>query len=298
MKRLIILWGLICLNQTQAKDPVITLGLEGEEMKHSVTSGKSSTSVSSIQWNTGVNPAQIEEATPVTPAPAGLPLAGMEGLGGTSMAIDPGGSAGMEEIMTFASGPATPASTRGLVIGADGSMETVGVPVFSKYEIDPFDPAGTMGRYPNYFGGPVSLQMILAYYGVEKSRDYLAFTDVGAGPMWVAGKGTTHAGLIAMAKSLGFAGSQKRMFTAAALKSFVQSSISEGRPQIISVRGKIKHTSGVQYQSDPTGNLMVVTGIAANGNLMVHDPEKGCKAEISFTDFQAIFNGYAFEIKK
>lgn len=156
------------------------------------------------------------------------------------------------------------------------SINLNGVPLYSQGVRDPFDPKGLKGQYPQGYCGPTSLQMVLQYYGVKKSRDYLALTNLGSGSMYVPGHGSYYPRMVKMARYLGF--KKSKMYTNRKLENLIQS-IKSGRPQIVRFSGRINYIDGTSYKPT-TGHIVVVKGVNANGNLVIHDPGRGHKVRV------------------
>jgi hypothetical protein len=136
--------------------------------------------------------------------------------------------------------------------------------------------------------------MVLAYYGIEKSRDYLALTDLGNGTMWREDVGSYFYPMADMCKHLGFGNSQ--VICNDSMEQ-LRSRIEQGRPQIISVKGTVQDTLGRSYYTG--GHIMVVTGILDNGNVICQDTTgQGCRREISASVFQQIYRGLSVDVAK
>lgn len=174
------------------------------------------------------------------------------------------------------------------------NMDLNGVPLYSQGVTDPFDPRGLKGQYPQGYCGPTSLQMVLQYYGIKKSRDYLALTNLGSGSMYVPGQGSYYPRMVKMAKYLGF--KHSRMYTKRKLKNLIKS-IQDGRPQIVRFFGRINYVDGTSYK--PTkGHIVVVKGIQADGNFVIHDPGRGHKVRVmKQAQFMKNWNGVTVDIQ-
>ncbi|MCO4781593.1 MAG: C39 family peptidase [Candidatus Cloacimonetes bacterium] len=174
------------------------------------------------------------------------------------------------------------------------SMNLKGVPLYSQGVKDPFDPRGLKGKYPQGYCGPTSLQMVLQYYGVKKSRDYLALTNLGSGSMYVPGRGSFYPRMVKMAKYLGF--KKSRMYTNRKLESLIQS-IQDGRPQIVRFTGRINYLDGTSYKPT-TGHIVVVKGIKSDGTFVIHDPGRGRKVRaMKQNQFLKNWNGISVDIQ-
>ncbi|MCJ8347517.1 C39 family peptidase, partial [bacterium] len=169
-----------------------------------------------------------------------------------------------------------------------------GVPLYSQGVRDPFDPGGSKGRYPQGYCGPTALQMVLQYYGIKKSRDYLALTNLGPGSMYVPGKGSHYPRMVHMAKHLGF--KKSRMYTKRQFSQLVKS-IKNGRPQIVRFSGRINYEDGTSYKPK-SGHIVVVKGIQSDGKLVIHDPGRGRRVRIMNQEqFLKNWQGITVDIK-
>lgn len=202
-----------------------------------------------------------------------------------------------------------------VIRGANGGVEVDHVPAFAQMGVDPYDPNGGKGWRPQAYCGVTSFQMVMSYHGVEKSRDYYGLTNLrtgdemvksstAKGQMYIKGKGSAYEPMVRMAKHLGYKNSEQVWKTSL---SDLKSRISEGRPQIVSVRGKVKHMAhtsrtgekdtGRSYHTN--GHIIVVRGFTDNGNVIVNDPARGGKRRImKASDFSKVWRGFTVDIKK
>jgi hypothetical protein len=188
-----------------------------------------------------------------------------------------------------------PNSQGGHVVRRGDLMEIEGVMVQSQNQRDPFDSSGGRGSYPSGYCGPTSMQNVLAFYGVQKSRDYLALTNIGAGAMYKRdGKGSYYAPMVAMAKHLGFSGTEQVWNKSIET---IRTRIQAGRPQIVAVKGTIRDVNGRGYHTG--GHIMTVVGVRDNGNVIVHDSAgSGTRRELSRQNFMNIWSGFVVDIKR
>lgn len=176
----------------------------------------------------------------------------------------------------------------------DLSFDLKGVPLYSQGVVDPFDPRGRKGQYPQGYCGPTSMQMVLQYYGIKKSRDYLALTNVGAGKMYVPGLGSFYPRMVIMAKHLGF--TKSRLYMNQEYSKLIKS-VKDGRPQIVRFTGRINYQDGTSYKPR-SGHIVVVKGIQPNGNLIIHDPGRGRQVRVmNPSQFLRNWHGITVDIK-
>lgn len=202
-----------------------------------------------------------------------------------------------------------------VIRSANGGVEVDQVPAFAQMGVDPYDPNGGKGWRPQAYCGVTSFQMVMGYHGIEKSRDYYGLTNLrtgeemvksssAKGQMYIKGVGSAYEPMIRMAKHLGFKNSEQVWKTSL---SDMKQRISEGRPQIVSVRGKVKHMAhttkdgtkdpGQSYYTN--GHIIVVRGFTDDGNVIVNDPARGGKRRImKASDFSKIWRGFTVDIKK
>lgn len=189
---------------------------------------------------------------------------------------------------------------------SDGAY-ILGVPSFKQKANDPFSPDGSSWR-PEGYCGPTSLQMVLAYYGVEKSRDDLALTvcsangevlrtdvksEVHQGQVYAKGNGASWPALVSQGKRFGFKHSNVQMGVNMAT---IRERVAAGRPQIISVRGDLKFKNGNPYTTQ--GHVMVIRGVRENGDVVINDPVRGADMVMSEHNFVRVWKGNAIDIKR
>ena len=173
-------------------------------------------------------------------------------------------------------------------------IEVGGVPIYSQNRQDPYDRKGYRGKYPQGYCGPTAMQMVLDYYGLKKSRDFLALTDLGTGPMYRKGQGSRYAPMVEMARHLGFVDTEI-VFTNK-LK-HIKSRLNQMRPQIVSLKGYLKYSSGAVSRSTK-GHIVLVTGIDESGKLIIHDPAgRGSRALMSSRDFLRVWRGFLVDLR-
>lgn len=205
---------------------------------------------------------------------------------------------------------------RGAIRRADGGVEIRDIPLFFQGRKDPFDPNGGKGWRPHAYCGPTSLQMVLAYHGVQKSRDSLALTRLGStgqvlatnyrsstfrGQMYAKNQGSAYAPMVNMAKHLGFEKTKRQYPTLEPTRNSKKTSMRElleqGRPQIVSVRGLLRYTDGSQWRSQ--GHIMVIRGMTGKGDLIVHDPARnGGNKIMRKRDFMKIWRGFTVDVQR
>ena len=173
-------------------------------------------------------------------------------------------------------------------------VEVGGVPIYSQNRQDPYDRKGYRGKYPEGYCGPTAMQMVLDYYGLKISRDFLALTDLGTGPMYRKGQGSRYAPMVEMARHLGFIDTEI-VFTNK-LK-HIKSRLNAMRPQIVSLKGYLKYSSGAVSRSTK-GHIVLVTGIDESGKLIIHDPAgRGSRALMSSRDFLRVWRGFLVDLR-
>ncbi|PCJ19340.1 MAG: hypothetical protein COB02_08095 [Candidatus Cloacimonadota bacterium] len=201
-----------------------------------------------------------------------------------------------------------------VIRNANGGIEVGHVPAYAQMGVDPFDPEGGKGWRPQAYCGVTSFQMVMAYHGVKKPRDYYALTNLktgednvkstkSLGQMYIKGTGSAYAPMVRMAKHLGYKNT-KQVWKTSLFD--MKKRVSEGRPQIVSVRGKVKHMayssngtkdSGRSYHTN--GHIMVVRGFTDDGDVIVNDPARGGKRRIiKASDFTNVWRGFTIDIKK
>ncbi len=173
-------------------------------------------------------------------------------------------------------------------------IEVGGVPIYSQNRQDPYDRKGYRGKYPQGYCGPTAMQMVLDYYGVKISRDFLALTNLGTGPMYRKGQGSRYAPMVEMARHLGFIDTEI-VFTNKI--KHLQSRLSQMRPQIVSLKGYLKYSSGAASRSTK-GHIVLVTGIDDSGKLIIHDPAgRGSRALMNSRDFLRVWRGFTVDLR-
>ena len=173
-------------------------------------------------------------------------------------------------------------------------VEVGGVPIYSQNRQDPYDRKGYRGKYPQGYCGPTAMQMVLDYYGLKVSRDFLALTDLGTGPMYRKGQGSRYAPMVEMARHLGFVDTEI-VFTNK-LK-HLKSRLNQMRPQIVSLKGYLKYSSGAISRSTK-GHIVLVTGIDESGKLIIHDPAgRGSRALMNSRDFLRVWRGFLVDLR-
>lgn len=173
-------------------------------------------------------------------------------------------------------------------------IEVDGVPVYSQNKQDPYDRDGYRGRYPRGYCGPTVMQMLLDFYGLKLSRDYLALTDLGTGPMYRRGQGSRYAPMVEMARHLGFSATEI-VFTNN-LKQ-LENRLRENRPQIVSLKGYLKYVAGA-VSRNTQGHIVLITGIDEKNRLIIHDPAgRGSRAIMNAKDFRRVWRGFFVDIR-
>jgi len=191
------------------------------------------------------------------------------------------------------SNPSVPATGAGVRNLAGGGVEITGVPSYTQGQgKDPHSPGGQSWR-PHAYCGPTAFQMVMSYYGVNKSRDYWGLTVPGTsrqvrqgsqGQMYIKDAGAAYPPMVNMAKAHGMGKSQMRNnLNIAGLKSLV----AQGRPQIVRIDGPIRYTDG--YARTTPGHVIVVVGVTGNGDVIVHDPALSGKRTITGASFRQIW---------
>ena len=172
-------------------------------------------------------------------------------------------------------------------------LEIKGIPVYSQNHSDPHDPDGGRGKHPKGYCGPTSLQMILDYFGVEVSRDYLALTDLGEGKMYRKGVGSQYAPMLEMARHLGF---EKAEMVFSKSIAEIKNRLKDGRPVIVSMKGSLRYLTGGRNRRT-SGHIVVVSGIDSNGNIVLLDPAgKGSRALMKPKDFLRVWRGFMVDL--
>lgn len=173
-------------------------------------------------------------------------------------------------------------------------IEVDGVPIYSQNRQDPFDKDGYRGRFPRGYCGPTVMQMLLDFYGLQKSRDYLALTDLGTGPMYRRGQGSRYAPMVKMARHLGFKETEI-IFTSNLNQ--LEKRLRENRPQIVSLKGHLKYAKGAVSRVTQ-GHIVLVTGIDELNRLIIHDPAgRGSRALMYAKDFRKVWRGFLVDIR-
>ena len=173
-------------------------------------------------------------------------------------------------------------------------IELPGIRTISQNTQDPFDPEGTRGKFPSGYCGPASLQMVLDYFGVQRSRDYLALTDVGGGKIYREGIGSAYAPMVTMSKFLGF--NDTEIVWSKTIDSIYERLL-EGRPQIVSLRGPLRFKTGGRNRITG-GHIVVVTGINSRGDLIIHDPAgAGTRTVMGEKDFLRVWRRFMVDVK-
>ena len=189
------------------------------------------------------------------------------------------------------------------VVTRGSHVEIRGVPEFAQRGRDPYSSDGSSWR-PHAYCGPTSMQIVLAYHGVQKSRDWIAMTHPSngkriqssshRGQIYAKGAGAAYAPMVNLAKKLGFKGS-KQVWTNNL--NTVKNMIKAGRPQIISVAGRIRYKGGGSWNSN--GHIMVIRGFDSAGDVIVNDPAgNGSRKVIRRSDFMRIWRGFTVDIRK
>jgi hypothetical protein len=108
------------------------------------------------------------------------------------------------------------------------------------------------------------------------------------------GKGSYYAPMVAMAKHLGFSGTEQVWNKSIET---IRTRIQAGRPQIVAVKGTIRDVNGRGYHTG--GHIMTVVGVRDNGNVIVHDSAgSGTRRELSRQNFMNIWSGFVVDIKR
>jgi hypothetical protein len=186
----------------------------------------------------------------------------------------------------------------------DGGFEVKGLKHFAQGDDDIYAESGR-GWRPQGYCGPVAMQMVLDFYGVKKSRDYLALTnpDTGEvfrsdqynGQMYIKGVGSVYSVMVKMARSLGFDLTEQAWLNGEL--SELAKLVKKGRPQIVSVRGVLRFTNGRKRRTG--GHILLVRGFTAEGNLIINDPAlHSADVQISAKNFQAIWQGFSIDINR
>lgn len=185
-----------------------------------------------------------------------------------------------------------------------GGFEIKGLRHFSQGDNDIFAEAGR-GWRPQGYCGPVAMQMVLDFYGVKKSRDYLALTNPETGQvhrsesyngqMYVKGVGSVYSVMVKMAKSLGF-DRTRQVWLGNDLDALMKL-LQTGRPQIVSVRGMLRFTSG--RKRNTPGHILLLRGVGADGELLVNDPAlKTANVRISAKNFLEVWQGFTIDVHR
>jgi len=178
---------------------------------------------------------------------------------------------------------------------ATAGIEVPGVRVISQNTRDPFDESGTRGKFPAGYCGPASLQMVLDYYGVHRSRDFLALTDVGQGKVYKKGRGSAYGPMVFMSRYLGF--DETEVVWSQSLEPLIER-LKLGRPQIVSLRGQLKFKWGGRNRRTK-GHIVVVIGITGSGEVIMHDPAgMGERKLMAARDFQSVWRGFMVDVKQ
>ena len=187
-----------------------------------------------------------------------------------------------------------------------GGAHIKNIPAFKQLGPDPFSADGKSWQ-PNGYCGPTSLQMVLAYYGIERSRDDLALTACNnngkvtkknvkssshQGQVYAKGNGGSWSAIVNQGKRFGFKRSKVGYINIKTLRN----RIAAGRPQIVSVAGYLRFKNGKPYS--PAGHLMVVTGVKANGDIIINDPIRGKNMIMTERDFARVWRRNAIDIRK
>ena len=189
------------------------------------------------------------------------------------------------------------------VITRGKHVEIRGVPEFAQRGRDPYSVNGKSWR-PHAYCGPTSMQIVLAYHGVNKPRDWIAMTHPRTGrriqssshrgQIYAKGGGAAYAPMVNLAKRLGF-NKSKQVWTNNL--NTVKSMIAAGRPQIISVVGRVRYKGGGSWNTN--GHIMVVRGFDSAGDVIVNDPAgNGRRKVIRRSDFMRIWRGFTVDIRK
>ena len=100
--------------------------------------------------------------------------------------------------------------------------------------------------------------------------------------------------MVNLAKRLGF-NKSKQVWTNNL--NTVKSMIAAGRPQIISVVGRVRYKGGGSWNTN--GHIMVVRGFDSAGDVIVNDPAgNGRRKVIRRSDFMRIWRGFTVDIRK
>jgi hypothetical protein len=192
--------------------------------------------------------------------------------------------------------PSTLVSSPVLATGPKvGGIQVPGVRIISQNTKDPFDESGSRGKYPAGYCGPASLQMVLDYYGVHKSRDFLALTDIGHGRIYKKGRGSAYNPMVSMSRFLGF--DETEVVWSKTLKPLSER-LRLGRPQIVSLRGHLKFKWGSRNRRTK-GHIVVVTGVTRAGDIVLHDPAgMGERKIMSAQNFQQVWRGFMVDVKQ
>ncbi len=121
-------------------------------------------------------------------------------------------------------------------------------------------------RYPRSACGPTSLKMVLAYYGIRKDVNYLAFARVGgASPVCHGRSGAGHQAMLDMLRHCGLRGSYMTHNRSLA---WLKRVTDAGYPVVVSVRG---------YYGPRTtrGHILVVVGVTPDGRVIFNDSARG-----------------------
>jgi len=208
-------------------------------------------------------------------------------------------------------------SESGSILKENGRVEVQGVPMFFQGAKDPYDPKGGKGWRPWAYCGPTSLQMVLGYHGVKKSRDELALTRLDSkgqvldkgyksssfrGQMYAKGHGSAYGPMVRIAKHFGFKRT-RRIYPSLEpsktnkSKSSLRELLNQGRPQIVSILGEVRYTDGSRWRSR-SGHILVITGMTKKGDILVHDPAKsGGNKTIRQRDFLRIWRGFTVDVR-
>ncbi len=183
-----------------------------------------------------------------------------------------------------------------------GGYEIRSVPEYAQRGRDSHSPDGNSWR-PQAYCGPTSFQMVMSYWGVNRSRDYWALThprtgeeirsSTARGQIYIRGAGASYQPMVEMAKRSGFANSS--IVWNSSIQS-LRTAVSQGRPQIVSVQGRISYQNGRSYNTN--GHVMVVVGVQGDGDVIINDPATGRRGVMSSSNFRRIWRGFSVDIKR
>jgi hypothetical protein len=213
--------------------------------------------------------------------------------------------------------PSPPKPNLRNVLNSRGTVEIQGVPMLFQGGKDPYDPKGGKGWRPWAYCGPTSLQMVMGFHGLQKSRDELALTRLDSqgnvlstgyksdhfrGQMYAKGQGSSYGPMVRISKHFGFKNT-RRIYPSlepsktTKSKTSIRELLRQGRPQIVSVLGELRYTDGSRWRTR-NGHILVITGMTEKGDILVNDPAKsGGVKSMSRRNFLRIWRGFTVDVR-